>query len=205
MALGNGGLGRLAACFLDSAATHDIPLDGYGLRYKFGLFRQTFENCRQMEAPGRLDEVGRRLERAPRRPCRHRADAHGRRGGRALRHAGDRLLGGHNIGTLRLWQAESEEELNFRLFNEQKYAQASAMKNRAEDITKVLYPNDTLRAGKQMRIKQQYMLVSASLQDILRAIRQVRQAAGGIALRHRRAAQRHAPGHGHPRADPPAE
>ena len=66
-------------------------------------------------------------------------------------------LGGRNIGTLRLWQAESEEELNFRLFNEQKYAQASAMKNRAEDITKVLYPNDTLRAGKQMRIKQQYL------------------------------------------------
>ena len=167
MALGNGGLGRLAACFLDSAATHDIPLDGYGLRYKFGLFRQTFENCRQMEAPDDWTKWGdawsvRRDDLAVTVPMR----------------TGDVVavpydmpvigLGGRNIGTLRLWQAESEEELNFRLFNEQKYAQASAMKNRAEDITKVLYPNDTLRAGKQMRIKQQYMLVSASLQDILR-------------------------------------
>ena len=167
MALGNGGLGRLAACFLDSAATHDIPLDGYGLRYKFGLFRQTFENCRQMEAPDDWTKWGdawsvRRDDLAVTVPMRT---------GEVVAVPYDMPvigLGGHNIGTLRLWQAESEEELNFRLFNEQKYAQASAMKNRAEDITKVLYPNDTLRAGKQMRIKQQYMLVSASLQDMLR-------------------------------------
>ena len=167
MALGNGGLGRLAACFLDSAATHDIPLDGYGLRYKFGLFRQTFENCRQVEAPDDWTKWGdawsvRRDDLAVTVPMRT---------GEVVAVPYDMPvigLGGHNIGTLRLWQAESEEELNFRLFNEQKYAQASAMKNRAEDITKVLYPNDTLRAGKQMRIKQQYMLVSASLQDILR-------------------------------------
>ena len=167
MALGNGGLGRLAACFLDSAATHDIPLDGYGLRYKFGLFRQTFENCRQMEAPDDWTKWGdawsvRRDDLAVTVPMRT---------GEVVAVPYDMPvigLGGRNIGTLRLWQAESEEELNFRLFNEQKYAQASAMKNRAEDITKVLYPNDTLRAGKQMRIKQQYMLVSASLQDMLR-------------------------------------
>ena len=167
MALGNGGLGRLAACFLDSAATHDIPLDGYGLRYKFGLFRQTFENCRQVEAPDDWTKWGdawsvRRDDLAVTVPMRT---------GEVVAVPYDMPvigLGGHNVGTLRLWQAESEEELNFRLFNEQKYAQASAMKNRAEDITKVLYPNDTLRAGKQMRIKQQYMLVSASLQDILR-------------------------------------
>ena len=204
MALGNGGLGRLAACFLDSAATHDIPLDGYGLRYKFGLFRQTFENCRQMEAPDDWTKWGdawsvRRDDLAVTVPMRT---------GEVVAVPYDMPvigLGGRNIGTLRLWQAESEEELNFRLFNEQKYAQASAMKNRAEDITKVLYPNDTLRAGKQMRIKQQYMLVSASLQDILRQFDKLRQAAGGIALRHRRAAQRHAPGHGHSRTDPPAE
>ena len=150
MALGNGGLGRLAACFLDSAATHDIPLDGYGLRYKFGLFRQTFENCRQMEAPDDWTKWGdawsvRRDDLAVTVPMRT---------GEVVAVPYDMPvigLGGHNIGTLRLWQAESEEEINFRLFNEQKYAQASAMKNRAEDITKVLYPNDTLRAGKQMR------------------------------------------------------
>ena len=167
MALGNGGLGRLAACFLDSAATHGIALDGYGLRYKFGLFRQTFANGRQMEAPDDWTKWGdpwsvRRDDLAVTVPMR----------------TGDVVavpydlpvigLGGRSIGTLRLWQAESEDELNFRLFNEQKYAQAAAGKNRAEDITKVLYPNDTLRAGKQMRIKQQYLLVSASLQDILR-------------------------------------
>jgi starch phosphorylase len=77
-------------------------------------------------------------------------------------------LGGRNIGTLRLWQAESERELDFSLFNQQQYARASAAKNRAEDITKVLYPNDTRAAGKRMRIRQQYVLVSASLQDMLR-------------------------------------
>ena len=172
MALGNGGLGRLAACFLDSAATHGIPLDGYGLRYKFGLFRQKFEDCRQVEVPDDWTKWGdawsvRRDDLAVVVPMR----------------TGDVIavpydmpvvgLDGRNIGTLRLWQAESEEELNFPLFNAQKYAQASAKKNRAEDITKVLYPNDTLRAGKQMRVKQQYMLVSASLQDMLRQFDQM--------------------------------
>ena len=167
MALGNGGLGRLAACFLDSAATHGIALDGYGLRYKFGLFRQTFENGRQMEAPDDWTKWGdswsvRRDDLAVTVPMRT---------GEVVAVPYDMPvigLGGHNIGTLRLWQAECEEELNFPLFNAQKYAQAAAGKNRAEDITKVLYPNDTLRAGKQMRIKQQYLLVSASLQDMLR-------------------------------------
>ena len=121
-ALGNGGLGRLAACFLDSAATCDVPLTGYGLRYRFGLFKQSFEN--------------------------------------------------NTIGTLRLWQCEAEKELDFDAFNAQNYAKALETKNKAEDITRVLYPNDSTLEGKQLRIKQQYVLSSASLQDILRSFRE---------------------------------
>ena len=172
MALGNGGLGRLAACFLDSAATHGIPLDGYGLRYRFGLFRQAFEDGRQVEYPDDWTRWGdawsvRRDELAVKVPMRT---------GEVTAVPYDMPVigfGGRSIGTLRLWQAEAEGELDFALFNSQKYAQASAAKNRAEDVTKVLYPNDTQRAGKQMRIKQQYLLVSASLQDMLRQFDQL--------------------------------
>ena len=168
-ALGNGGLGRLAACYLDSAATHDLPLDGYGLRYRFGLFKQKIENCRQVEVPDDWTRYGdpwsvRRDELAVVVPMKT-GDV------RAVPY--DMPVIGYKSGkisTLRLWQAESLQELDFRLFNEQKYRLAASRKNQAEDITKVLYPNDTLKAGKQMRIKQQYMLVSASLQDMLRQL-----------------------------------
>ncbi|NLF27720.1 MAG: glycogen/starch/alpha-glucan phosphorylase [Clostridiales bacterium] len=166
-ALGNGGLGRLAACFLDSAATKGIPLDGYGLRYRFGLFKQLIEGGRQVEVPDDWAKWGdpwsvRRDEFAVTVPMRTGSV-------RAVPYDMPVIgLGGKNVGTLRLWQAESEDEFNFPLFNQQQYARASAAKNRAEDITKVLYPNDTKTAGKRMRIRQQYMLVSASLQDMLR-------------------------------------
>ena len=133
-ALGNGGLGRLAACFLDSAATHDIPLDGYGLRYKYGLFKQSFDEV--WAVPYDMPIIGYQRK---------------------------------SIGTLRLWQCESVNEFDFDAFNDQNYAAACKAKNAAEDITKVLYPNDTLKAGKLMRLRQQYVLVSASLQDMLRA------------------------------------
>ena len=166
-ALGNGGLGRLAACFLDSAATMGVPLDGYGLRYRFGLFKQLIEGGRQVEIPDDWAKWGdpwsvRRDEFAVTVPMKT-GDV------RAVPYDMPVIgLGGRNIGTLRLWQAESERELDFSLFNQQQYARASAAKNRAEDITKVLYPNDTRAAGKRMRIRQQYVLVSASLQDMLR-------------------------------------
>jgi len=171
-ALGNGGLGRLAACFLDSAATHDIPLDGYGLRYKYGLFKQSFdENGAQCEDPDDWTMFG--------DPWSVRRDDLAQlvsmKGLDVWAVPYDMPIIGYerrSIGTLRLWQCESVNEFDFDAFNDQDYAAACRDKNAAEDITKVLYPNDTLKAGKLMRLRQQYVLVSASLQDMLRACRE---------------------------------
>lgn len=169
-AFGNGGLGRLAACFLDSAATLDVPLDGYGLRYRFGLFRQSFEDCRQYEEPDDWARYGdpwsiRREEQSVVVPMKTGSV-------RAVPYDMP-IIGykGRSIGTLRLWQTESLNEIDFPLFNAQKYAAASSEKNKAEDIVKFLYPNDTTREGKLLRVKQQYVLCSASLQDMLRVYR----------------------------------
>ena len=167
-AFGNGGLGRLAACFLDSAVTHDIPLTGYGLRYRYGLFKQSFVDGRQHESPDDWSRFGdpwsiRRSDLAVVVPMKT---------GDVLAVPYDMPVVGYgakNIGTLRLWQTESLNEFDFAYFNDQHYLKASADKNKAEDITKLLYPNDSRREGKQLRIKQQYVLVSASLQDMLRA------------------------------------
>ena len=169
-AFGNGGLGRLAACFLDSAVTCGIPLTGYGLRFRYGLFRQDFVDGRQVEFPDDWSRFGdpwsvRRLDEAV----------------TVSMKTGDVLavpydmpvigFGGKNIGTLRLWQTESLHEIDFALFNSQDYAKAAADKNKAEDITKILYPNDTRKEGRMLRVKQQYVLVSATMQDILRSYR----------------------------------
>ncbi len=169
-AFGNGGLGRLAACFLDSAATHGIPLTGYGLRYRYGLFKQSFVDFRQHEEPDDWSRYG--------DPWSIRRDSEAvvvrMKTGDVLAVPYDMPVVGYGakaIGTLRLWQCESLHEVDFSLFNQQEYARASADKNRAEDITKFLYPNDTRREGRQMRVKQQYVLVSASVQDMLRAYR----------------------------------
>ena len=166
-AFGNGGLGRLAACFLDSAVTCDVPLTGYGLRFRYGLFRQKFVDGRQTEEPDDWSRMGdpwsiRRLEEAVVVPMKT---------GDVLAVPYDMPVVGYgmkNVGTLRLWQTESLHEIDFPLFNEQRYAKACAGKNEAEDIVKFLYPNDSKRAGKQLRVKQQYVLVSASMQDLLR-------------------------------------
>ena len=167
-ALGNGGLGRLAACFLDSAATCDIPLSGYGLRYKFGLFKQSFDgNGNQVEKADDWTKFG--------DPWSYRRYNH-----TVKIHFPDHTVlavpydvpvigyGTQNVGTLRLWQCEAEQELNFDAFNSQDYLRALDAKNKAEDITRVLYPNDSTWDGKRLRIKQQYVLSSASLQDMLR-------------------------------------
>ena len=171
-ALGNGGLGRLAACFLDSAATHDIPLDGYGLRYRYGLFRQSFdENGAQAEDPDDWTRFGDPW--SVRRDDREQYVAMKGLTVRAVPY--DMPIIGYrrrSIGTLRLWQCEAVEDFDFDAFNAQDYAAACRTKNAAEDITKVLYPNDTKKAGKLMRLRQQYVLVSASLQDMLDAYRQ---------------------------------
>ena len=166
-AFGNGGLGRLAACFLDSAASLRLPVTGYGLRYRYGLFYQYFEDGYQKEAPDDWSRYGdpwsiRREDRAVIVPIR----------GLPVRAVPYDMpvIGYQNgfVGTLRLWQTESLEEVDFAAFNDQKYKKAAAGKNAAEDIVKFLYPNDTKRAGKLLRLKQQYVLSSASLQDMLR-------------------------------------
>ena len=167
-ALGNGGLGRLAACFLDSAASTNIPLSGYGLRYKFGLFKQRFDgNGSQVENADDWTKFG--------DPWSYRRYNHTVK----VKFPEHTVLaipydvpvigyGTDNIGTLRLWQCEAEEELDFNAFNDQDYLRALNAKNKAEDITRVLYPNDTTWEGKRLRLKQQYVLSSASLQDMLR-------------------------------------
>lgn len=167
-ALGNGGLGRLAACFLDSAASTNIPLSGYGLRYKYGLFKQRFdENGSQKEDADDWSKFG--------DPWSYRRYNHTVK----VKFPDHTVLavpydvpvigyGTKNINTLRLWQCEPEIPLDFNAFNEQDYQRALAEKNKAEDITRVLYPNDSTREGKRLRIKQQYVLSSASLQDMLR-------------------------------------
>ncbi len=169
-AFGNGGLGRLAACFLDSAVTCNVPLTGYGLRFRFGLFKQNFIDGRQVEEPDDWARFGdpwsiRREDEAV---------VVSMKTGDVLAVPYDMPVigyGAKNIGTLRLWQTESLHEIDFALFNQQEYAKAAANKNQAEDITKFLYPNDTRREGKQLRVKQQYVLVSATMQDLLRAYR----------------------------------
>ncbi len=172
-ALGNGGLGRLAACFLDSAVSCDIPLSGYGLRYRFGLFKQSFNaEGSQCEAADDWTKYG--------DPWSYRRYNHTVK----VKFPDHTVLavpydvpvigyGTKNIGTLRLWQCEAEEELDFNAFNDQDYMRALAQKNKAEDITRVLYPNDSTWEGKRLRIKQQYVLSSASLQDILRNYKKV--------------------------------
>ena len=167
-ALGNGGLGRLAACFLDSAASCDLPLSGYGLRYKFGLFKQSFNgNGDQVENADDWTKFG--------DPWSYRRYNH-----TVKIHFPEHTVlavpydvpvigyGTDNINTLRLWQCEAEDELDFNAFNNQDYQRALDAKNKAEDITRVLYPNDSTWEGKRLRIKQQYVLSSASLQDMLR-------------------------------------
>ena len=169
-AFGNGGLGRLAACFLDSAATCNVPLTGYGLRFKYGLFRQKFVDGRQAEEPDDWSRFGDPW--SIRRP--DEAVVVSMKTGDVLAVPYDMPVigfGMKNVGTLRLWQTESLHEMDFDLFNRQEYVKAAANKNQAEDITKFLYPNDTRKEGKQLRVKQQYVLVSATMQDILRGYR----------------------------------
>jgi len=166
-ALGNGGLGRLAACFLDSAAAMNIPLDGYGIRYKYGLFKQKIENGYQTEEADNWTKYGDAWS------VRCDSDA-------VQVHFSDQTVlavpydipiigyGIHNIGTLRLWQSEAMDDFNFKLFNEQKYIESSREKIYAEDISRCLYPNDDTSDGKKLRLKQQYFFCSASLSDIIK-------------------------------------
>ncbi|MEG2774149.1 MAG: glycogen/starch/alpha-glucan phosphorylase, partial [Acetivibrio sp.] len=166
-ALGNGGLGRLAACFLDSGASIGVPLNGYGLRYKFGLFKQYFENGFQMEEADDWMKCGdpwsvRKEEEKIKITFKNQSVY-------AVPYDTPVIgYGAQTINTLRLWQAEPLENFNFELFNNQKYDQAVKARNEAEAIVSVLYPNDSTDEGKKLRLKQQYFFSSASLQDIIR-------------------------------------
>ena len=171
-ALGNGGLGRLAACFLDSAATLNIALDGYGIRYKYGLFKQGFADGFQTEEPDDWTRWG--------DPWSIRSESDAVivdfKEMSVLAVPYDMPIIGYgtdNIGTLRLWQAEALNPFDFDMFNQQKYDKSVSLKNRAEDISRVLYPNDDNNEGKKLRLKQQYFFSSASLQDIIRKYKKI--------------------------------
>ena len=166
-ALGNGGLGRLAACFLDSAATQEVPLDGYGIFYRYGLFKQLIKDGYQVE-------VADDWLKHPDPWCMRREDQ-----SQIVKFADSTVVaipydmaiigyGTKNVNTLRLWQAEPVEGFDFIAFNEGRYDDAVKNKNNCENISKVLYPNDNSYEGKILRLKQQYFFSSASLQDILR-------------------------------------
>ncbi len=183
--LGNGGLGRLAACFIDSCATLQLPVMGYGLRYEYGMFAQSIENGEQIEKPDHWLRNGNMWEIE-----RPEYTARIKFGGYTERHTDengkekvswvntndilavpyDTPIPGYQNGTvntLRLWKSEATEEFNLQEFNAGDYAEAVAEKNTAENITMVLYPNDANENGKVLRLKQQYLLASASLQDVV--------------------------------------
>lgn len=183
--LGNGGLGRLAACFIDSCATLQLPVIGYGLRYEYGMFTQTIVNGEQVEKPDHWLRHGNvwEIERLEYSHCikfgghtEIQTDENG-----LQRHCWistcnvlavpfDTPIPGYQNGTvnsLRLWKAVATEEFNLDEFNAGDYAEAVAAKNTAENITMVLYPNDANENGKELRLRQQYFLASASLQDVL--------------------------------------
>ena len=166
-ALGNGGLGRLAACFLDSAATLDLPLDGYGIRYKYGLFKQDFKDGFQQEEADDWTKYGDPWSR------RINSDSIEIEYGdmKVLAVPYDMPIIGYktdNIGTLRLWQAEPLNTFSFDLFNQQRYNEACSEQRAAEDISRVLYPNDDAREGKILRLRQEYFFSAASIRDIVK-------------------------------------
>ena len=184
--LGNGGLGRLAACLLDSFATLGLPGHGYGLRYKYGMFEQKIENGFQVEYPDDWTKYGtpwsvRRIDRVFDIKFGGDIEVHRDEVGKEYFKRVNTenvqavaidvpVIGYGNgvINTLRLWEARSPEGFDLNLFNSQDYIRASEKEIRAKDISRVLYPNDTEREGKILRLKQQFFFTSASLQDIIR-------------------------------------
>ena len=184
--LGNGGLGRLAACFLDSLATLELPGHGYGLRYKYGMFDQRIENGFQVEYPDDWTKFGdpwsiKRIDRVYEVKFGGQIEVHRDEVGKEyFKRVNTENVnavaydvpiigyGNDTVNTLRLWEARSPEGFDLKLFNDQKYLLASENAVEAEDISRVLYPNDTEKDGKMLRLKQQFFFTSASLQDIVR-------------------------------------
>ena len=165
--LGNGGLGRLAACFMDSLVTLNLPGQGYGIKYKNGIFKQKIVDGFQVELPETWLKYGDVWTVA--RPFDEVIVSFGDGDVRAVPYDMPIIgYGTDNVNTLRLWEAKSVEELNLREFNNQNYDAALKSVNKAEDISRILYPNDSTNEGKKLRLKQQYFFTSASLQDIIR-------------------------------------
>jgi starch phosphorylase len=187
--LGNGGLGRLAACFLDSLATLGIPCIGYGIRYEFGIFDQALRDGWQMELTDKWLRLGNPWE-VPRPEIVFdvkfggRTEGYEQDGQHRVRWRPDRVVRGtafdtpvlgyrvNTVNLLRLWKAEAAESFDFQAFNVGNYYGAVLEKVVSENITKVLYPNDESPQGKQLRLQQQYFFASCALQDILRIYRQ---------------------------------
>lgn len=166
-ALGNGGLGRLAACFLDSLATLNLPGQGYGIRYRNGIFNQEFKDGYQIEKPETWLKYGDVW--SVMRPADEVIVTFGDGSVRALPYDMPIIgYGTRNINTLRLWEAHSLNDLDLGKFNQQDYLHATEDRTLSEDISRVLYPNDSKDEGKKLRLKQQYFFVSASLQDIVK-------------------------------------
>ena len=171
-ALGNGGLGRLAACFLDSLATLSLPGKGYGIRYRNGIFNQEFRDGYQIEKPETWLKYGDVW--SVMRPDDEVIVTFGDGSVRAVPYDMPIIgYGTNNINTLRLWEAHSLVDLDLGKFNQQDYLHATQQKTLAEDISRVLYPNDSTDEGKKLRLKQQYFFVSASLQDIVKRYKKV--------------------------------
>lgn len=184
--LGNGGLGRLAACFLDSLASLEIPAVGYGIRYEFGIFHQTMQDGWQAEIPdkwlrfGNPWEIPRPEEAVDVKFGGHTEIYHDEKGRERIRWIPaatvigipyDTPVPGYDTNTvnpLRLWKAEASDDFNFEAFNAGNYDGAVADKMRSETISKVLYPNDNTPQGKQLRLEQQYFFVACSLRDIVK-------------------------------------
>jgi starch phosphorylase len=186
MGLGNGGLGRLAACFLDSLATLDYPAIGYGIHYEFGLFRQEFSNGHQIELPDDWMRYGTPWEIV--RPeytqtvslFGHVENVFDDKGNYVPRWVNTTKIigvpydipipgyGTNTVNFLRLWESRPSEKINLEAFNRGGYSEALAAKTQSETVSKVLYPNDKTEAGKELRLIQQYFFVSCSLRDIIR-------------------------------------
>lgn len=186
MGLGNGGLGRLAACFLDSLATLDLPAVGYGIHYKYGLFRQEFLNGHQIEQPDIWMDKGCPWE-IMRPNFAQKIKLYGRLSVQKDSNGQEQVVwkdfktiegmpydipivgyGGKTVNFLRLWESTAVDEFDLEMFNQGSYVEAVREKAQQETISKVLYPNDNTEAGKELRLIQQYFFVSCSLQDIIR-------------------------------------
>ncbi len=191
-ALGNGGLGRLAACFLDSMATMDIPATGYGIRYEYGMFKQSIEHGQQMENPDNWLRYGNVWEfqrpeatyfikfygKVVQVHTEHGTKSHWVDEEHVVAMAYDVPVPGYGtetVNNLRLWSAKATKEFDLSHFNDGNYEQAVEGRNETETISKVLYPNDSSASGRELRLKQQYFFVSASIQDILRRFTTTRE------------------------------